>query len=116
MGRWPPPSSLTRWRLFSPVGFPPVPVTQEQVDHYRIHESITPSLGFLSSASLANHPWICHMCRKKFMSADSLPEHIVSSKHVRRRSFNYRFEEWINYNRTMSFYEMLLTPAAWETQ
>jgi len=83
----------------------PVPVSHEQVDYYREHQAITPSEGYMSMSGAMNHPWICHMCRKRFMAPEQLPEHVVTSKHLRKKSMNYRFDEWVRHNVMHTFYE-----------
>lgn len=80
---------------------------------YREEEGITPSDGFLSAGSVGCHPWICHMCRKKFMCVSLVPEHLRSKGHTKKKALAYQLADWVEYNRdggTSTFYELDLPP------
>ena len=71
-----------------------------------LRESVTPSQGFLTPESVMCHPWICHMCCKKFMSAECVPAHLTSNMHAKKRRLPYRILDWIEHNRFNGFYEV----------
>ena len=71
-----------------------------------LREAVTPSQGFLTPESVMCHPWICHMCCKKFMSAECVPSHLTSNMHAKKRRLPYRILDWIDHNKFNGFYEV----------
>ena len=71
-----------------------------------VREAVTPSQGFLTPESVMCHPWICHMCCKKFMSAECVPSHLTSNMHAKKRRLPYRILDWIDHNKFNGFYEV----------
>ena len=61
-------------------------------------ETLTPSHGFLLPVHVPTHPWLCHMCAKKFLSELDAGRHLLCKKHKKQRLTQYRIIDYINWN------------------
>jgi hypothetical protein len=78
----------------------------------------TPSSGYLVGEDCETYPWICHLCRKKFLAEDGMVLHVSSVVHQKRtRTFEgYVLEDFIARNKAQGFYGQQLPQVSVQSQ
>ena len=61
-------------------------------------ETLTPSHGFLLPVHVPTHPWLCHMCAKKFMSEVDAQRHLLCKLHRQKRRAQWKMIDCIKWN------------------
>ena len=100
-----PAAPLPSAPVLLPLALASAPAPIWTLEDVQKEDNITSSTGYLTLEGASNHPFICHMCKKKLMAFDMVVDHVATRKHQRKRSHTeYSLDDWVRYNLESGFY------------